>query len=339
MPHNLDALLAPVSSADPCGANLEYGDAGFAELDRSAVGKPEQQIGKTITAAEEPDWRVVGRLATDLLARTKDLRVAVHLTKALLHTDGLRGFSEGLTLLQRFVETYWEGLYPHLDPEDGNDPTMRVNILSTLTAPEVLAAVRTTPLIVSRTIGRFSFKDVEAAAIETSTEGNGAGHSRTANIEAAGMDCDLAVLQADVSAAQACAAALKGIESALVESVGAGSAPNFSGLAVLVRKIATFLHTTLGRRVPSAVDVSADGDGAPSSRPAASLSGEIGSREDVVRALDRILGYYKKYEPSSPIPLFMERCKRLVTMSFVDIVRDLVPDAISQIEVLKGRTE
>jgi hypothetical protein len=35
----------------------------------------------------------------------------------------------------------------------------------------------------------------------------------------------------------------------------------------------------------------------------------------------------------------MARCKRLVMMSFIDIVRELVPDAVSQVEVLKGRTE
>jgi type VI secretion system protein ImpA len=67
--------------------------------------------------------------------------------------------------------------------------------------------------------------------------------------------------------------------------------------------------------------------------------GEISSREDVVRALDKISAYYERHEPSSPIPLFMARCKRLVMMSFIDIVRELVPDAISQVEVLKGRTE
>jgi hypothetical protein len=36
--------------------------------------------------------------------------------------------------------------------------------------------------------------------------------------------------------------------------------------------------------------------------------------------------------------MFMERCKRLVTMSFIDIVKDLVPEAVNQVETLKGRT-
>jgi type VI secretion system protein ImpA len=338
MPANLDALVAPVSATDPCGANLEYGDPAFAQLDRSAQGKTEQQLGATIIPAEEPDWKVVGRLATDLLARTKDLRVAVHLTKALLHTDGLRGFSDGLTVVFKLVETYWEGLHPRLDPDDGNDPTMRVNILSTLTAPDVLTAVRATPLVASRTIGRFSLKDVEAAAKESSSAGNGAGHPAITTIEAAGMDCDLPSLQAEATAALACTAALKGLGDALVERIGAGSAPGFDNLSALTQKIGNFLQNILAGRVPAAAAFSADAVvGAPSS--AASPGGDLGSREEVLRALDRILGYYNKNEPSSPIPLFIERCKRLVTMSFIDIVRDLVPDAASQVEGLRGRTE
>jgi type VI secretion system protein ImpA len=343
MSPNLDALLAPVSPADPCGANLEYGDTAFAELDRSTQGRAEQQIGATIIPAEEPDWKQVGRLAADLLARTKDLRVAAHLTKALLHTDGLRGFSDGLTVLLKLVDSYWDGVHPRLDPEDGSDPTMRVNILSTLTAPDVLAAVRATPLVVSRTIGRFSLKDVEAAAPESSSAGNGAGpsagHATIATVEAAGMDSDLASLQADASSALACTTALTGLEAVLAERIGADTGPGFGPLLTLVQKIGNFLQTILARRVPPPVALSAEAAGTGASPPVGSLPGEIGSREDVLRALERILGYYKKNEPSSPIPLFIERCKRLVTMSFIDIVRDLVPDAASQIEVLRGRTE
>ena len=86
----IEALLAPVSAEDSCGADLEYGDPAFTAFDRATQGKPEQQIGSTIIPAEEPDWKAVGRQAIQLLGRTKDLRVAVHLTKALLHTDGLK---------------------------------------------------------------------------------------------------------------------------------------------------------------------------------------------------------------------------------------------------------
>ena len=250
-------LLAPVNGADnPCGADLEN-DPAFTAFDRATQGKPEQQIGKTIIPAEEPDWKSVGRLAIELLARTKDLRVAVHMTKALLHTDGLPGLADGLTVLQRFVETYWEGLHPRLDPDDGNDPTMRVNILATLTAADVLSTVRATPLISSRTVGRFSYRDVEAAGASSSAT-NGGGGTSLATIDAAGLDCELGALEGQIAAAKASSTALKSVESMLSELLGAGVAPTFGPLAALLQKIAGFLQAALARRVPTA-----DGEATP----------------------------------------------------------------------------
>jgi type VI secretion system protein ImpA len=331
----IEALLAPVSAEDSCGADLEYGDPAFTAFDRATQGKPEQQIGSTIIPAEEPDWKAVGRQAIQLLGRTKDLRVAVHLTKALLHTDGLKGLADGLTILRRFVETYWEGLHPRLDPADANDPTMRVNILATLAAPDVLATVKMAPLFESRTVGRFSYRELEAA----SADANGGGGSM-ATIEAAGMDCDLKVLEERTAAALTGAEAVKQLESMLNELIGGAASPTFGALATLLQKISGFLKSTLARRIPSAGSPeAAGGEMVPGATPSGALSGEVRSRQDVVRALERILAYYAKHEPSSPVPLLVERCKRLVTMGFLDIIRDLAPDGVRQIEALSGQKQ
>src|SRR5581483_4725438 len=126
---DLNAILTPVAPDDPCGADLEY-DPAFAALDRDAQGKAEQQIGSTVVPASDPDWKAMQKQSLELLARTKDLRVGAHLTKALLHTSGWPGFAQGLAVLRGFVEHYWEGVHPRLDPTDDNDPTMRVNILA-----------------------------------------------------------------------------------------------------------------------------------------------------------------------------------------------------------------
>ena len=55
-----------------------------------------------------------------------------------------------------------------------------------------------------------------------------------------------------------------------------------------------------------------------------------------MRALDRICDYYSRNEPSSPVPLLLKRARRLATGSFVDILRDLAPDALAQIEKICG---
>ena len=70
-----------------------------------------------------------------------------------------------------------------------------------------------------------------------------------------------------------------------------------------------------------------------------SISGEINSREDVIRVLDKICLYYERCEPSSPIPLLLQRSKKLVSANFMDIVRDLAPDGLAQIENLRGKDQ
>jgi type VI secretion system protein ImpA len=84
----------------------------------------------------------------------------------------------------------------------------------------------------------------------------------------------------------------------------------------------------------------ADPNGAPGA-PAASgapapISGEINSRTDVVRMLDKILAYYQRHEPSSPVPMLLERAKRLAPKSFLEIMEDLAPDSINQLLVIRG---
>jgi type VI secretion system protein ImpA len=79
----------------------------------------------------------------------------------------------------------------------------------------------------------------------------------------------------------------------------------------------------------------AGGEGGPVSRGGA-ISGEITSRSDVIKMLDKICDYYEQYEPTSPVPIFMKRAKKLVTMDFVALMRDLAPEAMAKIDVFTG---
>jgi type VI secretion system protein ImpA len=333
---DLDTLLAPVSEENPCGADPGE-DNSLAELERLTQGKAEQQIGKTIVAAEEPDWKVVDKKATEILARSKDLRVAAHLTRALLRTQGWPGFALGLGLLRGLVERYWDGVHPRLDPTDDNDPMMRVNAIGEVADQATLTVVRTTPVVSSRALGRFSIKDIEIAAGDAPPPATGDSPSM-ATIEGAVMDGDLAELQQNVVALRACLEALPALETAVADHVGSGAGVNFGKLPVVLRKAESFLGNRLEQRTASSAAPAGDaavGNGAAA--PARSFGGAINSREDVVRALDAICSYYAKNEPSSPIPMFMERSKRLVMMSFVDIVKELVPDALSRVDMLRGQ--
>jgi type VI secretion system protein ImpA len=334
IPADLSSVLEPVSGDAPCGSDLEY-DPAFGELERMAEGKPEQQMGDTIVPAQEPDWKQVQRKAIDVLKRSKDLRPAVHLTRSLLRTDAWAGLAEALTTLQGLVEQYWEGLYPALDPDDDNDPTMRLNILATLSDTPVLNAIRNTTLVSSRTLGRFSLKDMEIANNEAPPDKNMATPPTMANIDGAAQDCDLNEMEATYGAVKKAAAAVAGLDQVLSEKADA-SPGTFAKVTALLRKAENFLAPRLAQRKPDAAGDSAGATAAPVARGGG--RGPISSREDVTKALDEIAAYYAKYEPASPIPLFMARCKRLVMMSFFDIVKELAPEGLRQVEVLVGQS-
>src|SRR4051812_48245591 len=131
---DVEKLLAPVDGESPVGSDLSY-DPSMMEIDQLAAGKSEQQVGDTIVPAEDPDWKELGSRCTEALMKLKDLRVAMHLLMTAVKMDALGVLCDGLALIRGILEKYWNKVYPQLDPEDGNDPLLRMNIISTLTDP------------------------------------------------------------------------------------------------------------------------------------------------------------------------------------------------------------
>jgi type VI secretion system protein ImpA len=72
---------------------------------------------------------------------------------------------------------------------------------------------------------------------------------------------------------------------------------------------------------------------------AVSVSGAINNKTDVINMIDKICDYYASHEPSSPIPLLLRRAQRLVDKSFVEILEDLAPDGVDQLQVISGESD
>ncbi len=338
-----ELLLSPISEEAPCGENLEY-DLAFGEMERAAEGKPEQQFGDKIIPGEDPDWRDLERKCVALLDRTKDLRIIVHLARAELNTEGFAGFADCLALLRGYIEDFWETVHPQLDPDDDNDPAFRVNTLSQLCDGETtLRLLSRAPLVRSPAFGSFGLHDIEAA-----NEPHGEDDSERLEmltIEAAFLNSDVEELQATAAVVRGAIEDVAALESRLTENVGVAQAASFEPLVRMLKQADQVLATQLSRRGVDDSSAAEDGEagageagGAPAENAAAPqrLTGEITSREDVLRALDKICEYYDRFEPSSPLPLLLKRCKRLATKSFLEIIRDLTPDAFSQAESLAG---
>ena len=62
----------------------------------------------------------------------------------------------------------------------------------------------------------------------------------------------------------------------------------------------------------------------------------INNNQDVIKALNLISDYYRKKEPSSPIPLLIERVIGLVGKDFMEVLQDMAPNGVEQVEFLRG---
>ncbi len=347
---DVDQLLEPVSEESPCGDDLEY-DLEFGELERAAQPVADQQIGDTVVEGQEPDWRTVRDLASGLFQRTKDLRVAVLLARAVVHLEGLAAFGEALAVIRGLVERYWEGMHPRLDPDDDNDPTFRVNTLLALCDREAcLRAVMEAPLVESSALGSFCYRDYLTASGELPPRNDHA--VEMATIEAVLMNEDLSDLHQRAVVLQNARDSVLAIEGAVTEAVGIGRSASLDPLNELLTKMSRLLGTYLERRgfndAPKEAPVDEESPSFETSELASDESvepeavrsmpafDEVSSRDDVIRLLDKICDYYAEHEPSSPVPLLLNRAKRVAKMTFLELLRELAPGGVDQAEALGG---
>jgi type VI secretion system protein ImpA len=328
------ALLEPISPEQPCGLNLDdttvvsaldalrlFGQA------RSPEAPPDTDGGDKEAAKAKPplEWDRIRAEAAEGLGKSKDLRLLAYLGTALLRTDGLPAFAHVLTTASQWLETYWPQVYPQLD----EDAIARRNALNCFADPmAVVDRVWRLPLVSSRQHGRFSLRDIEIARGLASP-----GPTEIKADEAAIRDAfkelsleDLTALDSSVSAA---IAALNSIDGRMRSEGGPEVAPDFGPLLTQFAKLNRVCREQLSVRSPvgdpATAGTSADGGAVQ----VAFNGGAITSRHDAVRALDAVAEYFRRNEPSSPIPLFVERAKRLVAKDFLEVLADIAPDALA----------
>jgi len=339
------SLLAPISADAPCGPDLEY-DAAFLALEHALdAAYAERAVGPE-DGAPAVDWKQVAAQAQALLRRTLDLRVAVVLTKAWLHLQGLAGLARGLALLQQLLSLRWGTVHPQLGAQGDTDGLMRVNALRGLCdARSVLGPLRAVGLVRARGLRTLSLRDLEQA-LAGKAQPDGSTTDMTL-VEASFIGCELEELaQAHKTATDARSAALA-LEQLFIEH----HTPAVLRLSELSSQLDA-IESQLGPRVRARraalvvhdPEAHADNDDeAAESAPLTTAAvrgprnGAVKSRDEVVRELDRLCAYYDTHEPSSPVPILLRRAKRVAGMSFMELVRELAPNGISQMEALRGQ--
>jgi type VI secretion system protein ImpA len=320
-----DEFLLEVSDEPPCGPDLTY-DADFLALENAARGKNEQQFGDTVIPAEPPDWREVEKRASALLARSKDVRIAVTLCRAWVNVKGLPGLAAGVSLVCGLLERYWDTVHPIA--EDG-DFFMRMNAVSSLN--EVTGLLRDLRQVdfLRSSAGVISVRDAEALA-----RGNTVECGQKMSLDQLRLAVQDAHRQENpiLLAVKLAADSLKRMVDLCVTKLPGAQRPETDGLESL---LAALHDLTPANSATSA----ASSDSAPSEHGARDQilqGGALRSRDDAISQLLAVADFVEKTEPTNPAPLLIRRAARLMRMGFIDILRELSPDSLSQIENITG---
>lgn len=319
---DVEALLAPVPGDDPVGADLSY-DAVRQEIE-SAFERSISDDG----GDGEVDWRNVIDLITAQSERTKDVWLAVYLCRAGARSGQAETVEAGAQCLAGLFERYWEQVHPQLEEYGLQGRKAPCESLTRLA--EFLNPLRRMVLVSHPRLGEYSGADFER--FREGAEGeDGYGMFRAALQDLGPEPLELALariagIEEGIRRADAVLTAEAGNET------GTNFTPAYEVLASMRRAVAHFSPTSAAEPEPAGDDGYAAGDsisGEPES--GGRMAGRIGSREDVLRAMDMIAEYYRLREPASPVPLALARARSWVNADFLSILEDIAPAGMEDV--------
>ncbi len=318
------ALRDPISADRPCGEDLE-------DSQQLAAIEGLRVFGAQVPHDPEPEWGDIRTKALEALAVSKDLRLLAHLGAASLKTDGLPAFLDTLTIASMWLDTYWAEVYPVVE----EDALLRINALNCFADSMVVGVgLRHTPLVSSRQHGRYTLRDFEVAAgKEPPGEEPGPDPNQ---IDAAFADTPLAELEQLQQGVTGGIAALQQID-ATVRAAAGPDGPEFDLVSGHLERVDRVLRVQLDKHPDRQEAEGAAGVAEADREPGGTVTvGSIRTREDAIRALDAVAEFFRRNEPSSPVPLFIERAKRLVSKSFLEVLADVAPDGLAQAHTVGG---
>lgn len=339
----IDKLLAPVRDGAPCGDD-PWPTGLLSTLETLIQGKPETQFSK----AEDPDWVALRARALEVAGSTKDLRVAGILAASLLHTDGLDGLGWSTRLIRGYLERYWLEVFPLLDATENNDPSERINALTNLAAPlgtdgdvlRIIPTLRKTPLLQAPRVGRYSLEHYLAAKQQMPWPADAGEPPTMALLDAAKQEVGGTAVAAVAATVRELLGDLEAIELIFREKAGPTQYPSFEPLRRDLKQIGGWLGGAPAAAGGGGAGANAGGEADVAVAAAGpGFSGAVRNRDEVLRALEAIIAYYQRSEPSSPVPFLLRRAARIVPMDFLAVMKELTPEAQEKIITVVGAVD
>jgi type VI secretion system protein ImpA len=354
-------LLAPISVEQIAGKNIRYDD-DLAPLyykikdARSAARAIERQQIQGADTHAQPNWQIVCNLALEILqTHTKDLEITVWLIEALLRVYGFTGLRDGFHLARRFIELYWEELYP-LPAEDGLEE--RLSPLIGLNGDEaegtLIAPIALVPLTEGKSIGPFALWQYQQAIglykisdLGKRAQREAAGAVTLEKFQRAIAESSTHFLQNQALTLQECLEEYEILHNIISEKCGADAVPS-SRIIMQLKACLDCLQTAGKEALANLVStseapqnlslISSTVEQKTGLQVTTTINASALSRDQVLQTLLEGAEFFRNTEPHSIIPYILERTVRWAKMPLPELLKELLKEepALNQLSNLTG---
>lgn len=349
-PTDIQRFLQPISDAMPSGDDIEH-EAIFEQINQARESDEGTFADEAWeNGARSADWIEVSRLCQQVLtSHSKDLQVACWLTQAQGALHGLQGMSAGIALITGLLTEFWSTLWPPLsdDPNDGIEMrSSRLQWLDKVLSKQLdelpLTDDGVITLIVWQRVQYFEQRVATSASLRQvlTDDGYFGMESCDSSIRTSKPDALIErITQVDE---------LNHKVTLLYQTASQCAAAMNDTLHLSRQRLQEMAELLARFRDIVAPGMTASESSAPSNKEDANLasiscsSSHHDMRTKAIEQLSTISNYFRRNEPTSPVPYLLERAVRWANMEMADWLREMMEDnnssALQEVmRVMKGR--
>ena len=317
----LSIVLASVSQEYSCGSNL-YDDnlmeAEFSKLANAGMGIQTESFVDGQASAQSglsgnSAWTELKDALLDSFRQTKHLDMCYYLTLALGRLEGLGGLVSGIDLTNAVLNHFWKDVH---DSDNSSDYYFRQSSLMKLESAVVSDSLGVVVIAQGKQLGTFTFGDWLTATKNVSPELKTIEHAIVETLKDKPEFYDQIANQISELHVSIDRLELTTKDHFTTFRLG------FKNLRQQSAKLASLVASYSGVSVNGVTYAPPDDGGKDSSSANSAGSEQLVTREDVVKLLGKIILFYNKNEPTSPVPIMLERAQRVATMNFKEIVNE-----------------
>lgn len=336
---NLDALLLPVSSAEPAGSNIEY-EKIFERIRQARESDPDYLPHDEWSATpRKADWMLVAKLSEEvLMMHSKNMQVTCWLVEAWTQLYHCAGLQAGLTLLDSYISGWWDTSWPALDDDGASYRHGMLNrldrdISQQLMLKPMLGDMQSS-LVYWQKVLSFEHQGQKGAENESGEDYSMAGFTLWAS------KLDPERVAKVVGQIDHCQQLITQIEQNYAVQNPQAEGRILHQTDELLGDVHDFFiricqHSSVQQEEIMMLNV-LDPQGLEADERAATRGAQpqqVMSRDLAITQMLTIAHYFRQTEPSSPVPMLMERAARWANMPLAEWLVEMVGDERSLAEI------